>query len=551
MSASTRMLFEQNFDEQILNRGSEIFQDGRVLELTETEKNLYTAVVRDGKDYEVEVYKPFTKTQKFSCECLFFKANGICKHQAALLFAVRSHIQDILDSKEEKKKVVKTEKRAYHSLTIGNILNQINQEDLTDFVRNYSKTDKKFALAFKIHFARKIDLQDNEAKYKGVLDALIKPVTGLEDRVKASDVRAFVHAVEELVAQAGDTTALGQYAESFHILKNCINKVSYSKTHYNYFHTELAQLSNRLHEELAILMQQTLSIELKENIEKYISELSETSYYRYEDINHNIVRICIDLGFLDHTAILEILYRQVEKTYRTDTELCVIYAFIYHLTGKKQVLELPQKHYNLYETIINQLISAGWLENASRLAESMIKKFPKSFNYRFTYIALLLKLKQDKGLSKVFIESYLATSDLRFIDLAKDVLDKSQFDALCEEIKFMLKKKKNSDQSQLSFYARAELYTDLIELLEQLSDFRYLMNYDKLLYEKYSERLAQLYEHMVEDFLTTHVGAVSNTFIDEVISHFQKQKMPKLINKIVLLIEMKFPHRSRLINIYK
>lgn len=551
MPSPSKMLFEQYYDEQLLAKGSELYQDGKVLEIVENDKQLFTTIVKDIKDYEVEVFKPFTKSQKFSCECLFFKANGYCKHQIAVLYALRDHFQDIIESKARQKTEAISQRKAYQAITVNNLLQQINNQQLVDFVRNYAKTDKKFALALKIKFAGKIDMSDNEAKYKNILDSLIKPVTGVKNNVKSADVRVFIKAVEELLAQAGDNTALEQYAESFYILKSCINKVSYCKNHYTYFQDELTNINIKLHDEFSDLLNHRLSVELKEKVINYIKELADTSYYRYDHVNHHIIRICLDKKILNSNELIEILQRQSEKPYRTDEELSVIYAFIYHLKGVKNLSYLPTAQVHLYESVINQLIIAGWMDDAGHLSEKLVNKFPKSFNYRFTYIAILLKLRKTDELTKALLESYLATYDLRFIDLAKDAIDTQLLHSLFAEIKKELSNRTNDIQLMLTFYSRAELMEDLIELLEKLEDFRYLMTYDKVLYQKYSDRLSILYEKMVESYLDTHVGSVSNTFIDELISHFQKEKMTKLINKVVLLIEMKFPHRSRLINIFK
>lgn len=551
MPLPSKMLFEQYFDEQLLAKGSELYQDGRVLAIVENDKQLFTTIVKDSKDYEVEVFKPFTKSQKFSCECLFFKANGYCKHQIAVLYALRNHFQDIIESKARQKTEAVSQRKAYQAITVSNLLQQINNQQLVDFVRSYAKTDKKFALALKIKFASKIDMPDNEAKYKYILDSLVKPVTGIAKNVKSADVRVFIQAVEELLAQAGDNTALEQYAESFYILKSCINKVNYCKNHYPFFQDELTNINIKLHIEFSNLLDHRLSVELKEKIINYIKELADTSYYRYDHVNHHIIKICLDKKILNSNELKEVLLRQSKKSYRTDEELSVIFALLYHLEGGKNSSYLPADKVYLYESIINQLIIAGWLYDAIQLVEKLVNKFPKSFNYRFTYIAILLKLGKTDELTKAIFESYLATNDLRFIDLAKDVLGAQQLQSLFADIKKDLLNRTSDIQLLLNFYLRAELMDDLMEMLEKLEDFRYLMSYDKILYQKYSERLAILYEKMVESYLNTHVGSVSNTFIDELISHFQKAKMTKVINKVVLLIEMKFPHRSRLVNIYK
>jgi hypothetical protein len=88
-----------------------------------------------------------------------------------------------------------------------------------------------------------------------------------------------------------------------------------------------------------------------------------------------------------------------------------------------------------------------------------------------------------------------------------------------------------------------------MEWLKTQRDFRMVMMLDEYLYPRFPEELTQLYEHMAEDFLNQHIGQHAYVFIDELLQHLNKIKAGKIANKIAVMIEMKFPHRSRMSNL--
>jgi hypothetical protein len=555
MSTVNQKFFEKNFEDSLVQKGEDLYLSDTVSDIHLIERNFYTVVVNDGKNYEVELLRPFAKASRYTCDCSFYKVNGQCRHIIAALFALRK-LQDIKEQEKTKRKTEKEPRREkYATLNINNILSQVEFPDLKNFVKHYATKDKKFSTELKVHFARKVDLADNEKKYKAILDSVIRPMAGKETDAKAADVRNLVKIATELCEQAGDTLSLELHGECFNILKNTINKVNYTRYHYDYYESELLNINKELHILLKELMEASIPQDLRENIQSYIRELAQTSYYQYQDITVNVALMALDMKFIPVEELLEIVQKQKERNFRDDEQLSVLYALMFiamEELGTESQFTPEKKHLQLMDRIPEQIIKSGKLKSALKLVKKLINLTPSISELRMTEILLLMKLNREQEYRQAINDGFLMTNDLRILDIARESLPESDFEILIENLNEELIKKGTSSDKLAGYYTRTEQWHLLMESMKKLRDFRTLMNYDKVLYStNLQNELCLLYESMVEEFLETHIGSVSLNFIDELINHFKRIRATKVLNRVVMMIEMKFPHRSRLMEVYK
>lgn len=77
------------FQPHILERGRAYYEEGRVLEMEQTE-NGYTATVDGTEEYEVEILMDGNSIEDMLCDCPYAEDGNYCKHMAAVLFAVNA-----------------------------------------------------------------------------------------------------------------------------------------------------------------------------------------------------------------------------------------------------------------------------------------------------------------------------------------------------------------------------------------------------------------------------------------------------------------------------
>jgi len=116
------MRWDYLFDGRILTQGKEIFQDGRVKNLTHRGAT-YQAKVIDSKKHDVEAYLTDRVHPRLYCDCQDSREDGYCSHMAAVLYAIaEEESQSMKPSGKNRKKPESTApKRIYpfsHSWTL-------------------------------------------------------------------------------------------------------------------------------------------------------------------------------------------------------------------------------------------------------------------------------------------------------------------------------------------------------------------------------------------------------------------------------------------------
>ena len=154
------------FDGDTVYQGEHLYDSGAVHEINKPEKSLWTIVVHDGIFYEVELFSPFSQRRKSSCECDTYKRIKSCKHIAAALFALRTQLREEAERKADR---LRNKTTTGKKLNINTLLQELDRQDLLHFIKAYARKDKNFNIALKAHFARRVDLEDNHAKYLSLI----------------------------------------------------------------------------------------------------------------------------------------------------------------------------------------------------------------------------------------------------------------------------------------------------------------------------------------------------------------------------------------------
>lgn len=113
--------------------------------------------------YSVDLtLKRNNELNEYSCDCPY--DGDICKHVAAVFFALRDEIKKPeVKSDEVKKKNV-----------LENLLKSVSVKEYQDFIRAYAAGNKKFKTEFELFFAAKDKRIDVEERYTKLIQKLIR-----------------------------------------------------------------------------------------------------------------------------------------------------------------------------------------------------------------------------------------------------------------------------------------------------------------------------------------------------------------------------------------
>jgi hypothetical protein len=169
---------ELHIDDTLLMVAENLLAENALKSLKEVEKNLFLMHFTEGslsdKKIETEVQLVASKVKMASCECEAFMQNGVCAHIAASLVQLNENRK----AKEAAKKEIKAQILDTNTptrLTIPNILKTIDDKQLIEFIADYARSDKQFALALKTRFAGDLAATGDIAEhYKALIDSTLK-----------------------------------------------------------------------------------------------------------------------------------------------------------------------------------------------------------------------------------------------------------------------------------------------------------------------------------------------------------------------------------------
>jgi uncharacterized Zn finger protein len=197
----------RNFDKwlgaALVKRGKQYFENGAVTDLDD-DAGQWTAAVEGSEIYEVSVtLKDDEEIADNFCDCPF--EEDVCKHQIAVLFAIREQLP-----------VLKNVTKKTKGKPFDRLLENITAQEYSAFVKQYSVKNRDFKLAFEIFFADKDDSTNAGERYKKLIENLIKKFSDhgfLDYRSSASLARE----INGLTGDARKMMSAKNYIDAFNL----------------------------------------------------------------------------------------------------------------------------------------------------------------------------------------------------------------------------------------------------------------------------------------------------------------------------------------------
>lgn len=220
---------ELYLDDDILLGSEDLVNAQKLISLTEVEKNLFLARFTDGTSrdnreggdlVETEVQLVGTKVKMATCECAVFHEKNVCAHVGATLLT----LLDRRKTKSEAKKIAAKPTASQSTetatkLTIPNIIKRIEPSQLIEFIADYARADKQFALALKTRFAGDLSVGTIENNYKALIENTLKNAKNPKGRVTPKGWQQVFTMVDELRQKAEAFFKSSELSASFELVK--------------------------------------------------------------------------------------------------------------------------------------------------------------------------------------------------------------------------------------------------------------------------------------------------------------------------------------------
>ncbi len=524
------------YDDDLVLAGEHLWEEKKVTDVTPIQNNIYLAKVKDGRSYDIEVKSPFAKKQKATCECGFYNQHGICKHIIAVLYAI----------KDIQKNVAKPGKK-HITLHINQILQDADTDDLKEFVKAYAKRDKKFATQLKVHFARKIDISNNEEKYRNILNTIVKPVTGATQKVSVTEVRELTKVLDDFTGQINDCIALGQYREALNILNATFAKLEYVRSKYNINTEALTTLSKTYHNIIGYFFSQKIPAELRQDLLSFLYDLLHKSFYVINDYRQNII-YCLNEVLKSKEK--NILIDQIEPLLNTDngSDKTILLALWIKLIGKvdKRIMEHLDKYPLLKIGVADLLIQDTENKTALQILKAIHQQKPNEKNIINRMIFIHIAEKDISALTALVKKTYFMTGDTMYLSILKKEIAAEDYQVFSDNVEKTIFKEKEIDAHiAMKFFKNENNWAAMIIFLEHQADLQLARAYDTYLYKMDKSAIAQSYIYLLEKNIASQPESIMKT-LEDLNHHWRQNKMIEVRKTVIKFLKEQHPDQPEL-----
>ncbi len=535
---------ETKFEEKLFLQGETIFENTSNPVIQKEKKGLFIVnFTLDKKAFEVEIQKKPAGKIVSTCVCSDHAKNGVCGHIIATLFILR---EDEVNQKQLKK-LAKPKEYKPRQVESKNILDFINEKELKVFLKSYARRNPNFKIELNAHFASKVDFNNNELKYKEVLNNLIKAKTNSNPKLSRSQILTFQKILKDLLSQANDMYSLERYDEVFYACKYCLDKLFYVK---NIFKVEKDFLDEYLFSFTDLidkLLTRELAPEFRTKIERDLIELVQLSYCLPHN-NLSILDIVFEGKFASKEDFDEILDNLRNKIKRLDdypgSQVLskIICSGLDNTIKSTFILE----HYSISKITkaLNVKDEKSNIVNYIKFVDQVIKLHPEVHELKFLRLRDLIRAEKydlalkhfKKGLkNNEKIEKILPILSLIPNELM-EVSTKDFFKAL----------EPYPAELRCKFFSQYDDYKSVFEIIKELNDMNLMMHYDNHFIEDQIEDVELFYNQWSVKYLDEHIGVQSHDKILTLKHHLNQLGAKDVAKRLTENLTEAFKHRKNM-----
>lgn len=538
--------FEFSINPNTWNTAQDLVAEGRVKSIREVEKHFWVALVEDEEGrFEVEMMLTPHKIKAFTCECWSAGRRLMCAHVAASLLKVRQ----FLEKKTEEKKELREQpaKSEPGRLTVQAVLEVADPEALLDFVRQYARRDRDFALALKTWFAGALDPGRNP--FVQLLDSAI-PRQGVAS-LREPDFRRLRKTLDDLGRQLRAATAEQNFPLAFQIATAVLQRIGPLTGKFDgEKRAQLVQYLQNGLERLAELPPERLSPELAELCWTAVFDQASRGLFPQE-LDRDLVRFIVPAT--SDPARFEAVRHLFDHTPFPSNSL-VLHLFTASLANRGQVEGLIRvladyldKPALLYETVF-QLHYLHLDTAALQAGEYFLPLTRFSAAQRRSLEDLLLHIADKTGDHP----RKLALLRRRFLQFpTPELLQGMRLsagdnwpDLLEELIADLRRENKNGPLAQV--LAETRRFDDLKALLQLSGDFALFQQFEFLLLEVDKDFVRDQYAEVLSAYLRQHFGRQASAWVRDRLSALLARSETDLVLELIRELCHRFEDRHTL-----
>ncbi|MCB0579319.1 MAG: hypothetical protein KDD10_08440 [Phaeodactylibacter sp.] len=544
---------ESHLDEGALFGGEQLLEAGAVDGLFELEKHLWLATV---EGYEVELKVSPSKVLGGTCDCERFAEEGMCEHLAAMMMALRRRQQ----AKKQHREKARKETQGPRKLTTGIVLDNVNLEELADFVRDYAKANRNFAIALKARFASAVTGIDGKEKYQQLLESTIKAVRKTDRSISVRGSQRLIKVLEELHQQAEQATLERDFVEVAFISQSIIEKITPILKKARGKQRELKRDVGRAFENLHRLLEKNPAPTLARSLWEYSLQEYDKLVYRSNGADLLFFKLMVELAQEagQQETLLEALRNYQEKYQEEGRPLAPLMLLELSALEKagrpdeaRRLMEsnLTQPDVLLYA--IQQAIAKGQMPRVKALAITGLRfDLPAEVKARLEEMLLQLAEQDEEPeeVNQYALKRFLDTQDFAYLEKARRAAGPDWPRQVEETLAYFQSFPYSPSRRNTIARILAEegLLGRLMDYAEQVQSLDLIQEFSPYLIDSHRERLLELYRRLLTDFLRNHLGRKTSQRIREALQRLHEIGAGSLAVLLVEEFRSQYPERHSL-----
>lgn len=533
---------EANLDSNALLIGESILDRSEFV-LTQVEKNLWLTRI---DKFEIEIQLAGKKVKAYSCECPAFGADHSCGHVVAALFALRRELDNRKDQKIPEKK------KSAQRLTVNDILNGIEKEDLVAFIRQYARKNRLFGLALKVRFAAAIQHPDSQEKYNELFDSISKYVISRQGTISPQATKHLAGFIEILNNQAEDEIAMDHYIEANDLLQAMLIRMMNIARKCQNNGQELFPVLLKTCAKLQALSAKQMPPDMRNNIWGFCHQNFPKTTAKYLGISGQLLSTALSLSDENtkKDQVLEVVGEELKRAHTIDYKMELINCLIPYIPGDEKIkLDLEkvlraQSDYLLLLRSSEVLLSAK-IPDLAMIAAKQALAEGVPVDLHLAIRKSLLESAEQLGLADEIFENAIwlfnETGEARYFNLCK-----SCFEGVSQQrLKFIKDQLEFNHEHflELSLFAFKEDWQGMLYFIEQKGSLPMLIKFIGPMSDNYSEATLILVKNLFDRYLISHFGPIAAKQVRAWLAEIKKTCKKSFYQNIRSFLQRNYPEK--------
>ena len=548
---------EKDLPEAALLEAERLLDAHAMRSLTEVEPKLWAARWDDADEGKVEVGVQLGRAaiKAATCECPTFSAADLCPHVAATALAIRRKMQEARVGKERPGKASSPSRK----LTTTLVLQEVEPDELVEFVREYARRNRDFAVALKARFTTEVDAIAGKAKYHQLLDSALKLARRADRSFSHRGVDRLAHVLDELFQQCNQSLAQDHFLDASALLQAVVEKIGPILGKVPPDDDRLRQKVGEAIDRLNHL-QGSAPPDLLQALQAFAEEQHGRALYRRHNLDLRFWPLLAG-PFPDKDRLNTLTDLLVEQKHRYESEgrppgplLLAFFQLLRALNHRQAALNFVLDHAS-NQALIAKALGRASQEKDHAAAQAIIKAAMQQagddVDQHRALSDLLVPLSRQLGALPAMVpllrEALLQTLDPGLIA----PLQRASGQMWKRVAKDLATRLLQSDHPRAKeilarLYLAREDTPALLDLIEHEDDLELLLAFDHALWPQHRPRVIAIYRRLLAHYAGQHLGPKSSAKIRLVLEHLKKLGENSLSRELAEGFRADYPERHTL-----